>query len=113
MAYNVATKLMWILPPAVFLLSLLDWCLFFLYQKKFHFWVGIVEEDAADDELESDDEEVLRGKLLNHNCYYLYLQENGDEVVATQQLENDVAQDQEVSSEATGPQEGNVPQDEA
>ena len=55
---------MWILLPAVFLLSLLDWCLFFLYQKKFHFWVGIVEEDGAVDELESDDDEVcLKNKV--------------------------------------------------
>ena len=61
-AYNLVTKLMWSLPPAVFLLSLLDWCLFFLYQKKFHFWVGIVEEDGAEDELESDEEEVFWGK---------------------------------------------------
>ena len=61
-AYNLVTKLMWSLPPAVFLLSLLDWCLFFLYQKKFHFWVGIVEEDGAEDELESDKEEVFLEK---------------------------------------------------
>ena len=61
-AYNLVTKLMWSLPPAVFLLSLLDWCLFFLYQKKFHFWVGIVEEDGAEDELESDEEEVFLEK---------------------------------------------------
>ena len=55
-AYNLVTKLMWSLPPAVFLLSLLDWSLFFLYQKKFHFWIGIVEE-GGDNELETEDED--------------------------------------------------------
>ena len=65
-AYNLVTKLMWSLPPAVFLLSLLDWCLFFLYQKKFHFWIGIVE-DGDDNELETEDEEdvIVRPFMLS------------------------------------------------
>ena len=33
------------LPIAVTFASLLDWGLFYLYQKKFHPWVGIIEED--------------------------------------------------------------------
>ena len=52
---------MWCLPIAVTVSALLDWSLFFLYQKKFHPWVGIIEEDndgELDDDL-SEDERLL------------------------------------------------------
>ena len=55
-AYNLVTLLMWSLPPAITLLSLLDLGLFFLYQKKFHFWIGILEDDQDGIDKEIDDE---------------------------------------------------------
>ena len=60
-AYNLVTLLMWSLPIAITLLSLLDHGLFFLYQKKFHFWIGILEDDQGGMDMESDDDdEVIR-----------------------------------------------------
>ena len=56
-AYNRVTLLMWSLPPAITLLSLLDLGLFFLYQKKFHFWIGILGDDQGDIDVDSDEEE--------------------------------------------------------
>ena len=60
-AYNRVTLLMWGLPPAITLLSLLDLGLFFLYQKKFHFWIGILEDAQGgidmDRDYDDDDEE--------------------------------------------------------
>ena len=50
------------LPIAVTLASLLDWGLVYLYQKKFHPWVGIIQEDEEILlESESEDEEVVTG----------------------------------------------------
>ena len=67
-AYNLVTLLMWSLPLAITLLSLLDLGLFLLYQKKFHFWIGILEDDQGgmdkdSDENEEEDEEVFEEKF--------------------------------------------------
>ena len=66
-AYNFVTLLMWGLPSAITLLSLLDLGLFFLYQKKFHFWIGILEDSQGgyDKDMDDDDdrEEVFGGKF--------------------------------------------------
>ena len=69
-AYNRVTLLMWSLAPVITLLSLLDLGLFFLYQKKFHFWIGILEDiqDGIDMDLDIDDDEVFDEKFyLNNN----------------------------------------------
>ena len=60
-AYNRVTLLMWSLPPAITLLSLLDLGLFFLYQKKFHFWIGILEDSQGgiDTNREEDEEKEV------------------------------------------------------
>ena len=44
-SYFLVTRLMIGLPIAVTLASILDLGLFYLYQKRFHPWVGIIEED--------------------------------------------------------------------
>ena len=61
-AYNLVTLLMWGLPLAITLLSLLDLGLFFLYQKRFHFWIGILEDDQGDTDMnmDRDFDEVFR-----------------------------------------------------
>ena len=67
-SYFLVTRLMIGLPIAVTLTSLLDWGLVYLYQKKFHPWVGIIEEDEEIpdvverkvlDESESEDEDEV------------------------------------------------------
>ena len=60
-SYFLVTRLMVGLPIAVTLASLLDWGLVYLYQKKFHPWVGIIEEDEeilVDSEIDEEEEEV-------------------------------------------------------
>ena len=59
-AYNLVTLLMWSLPLAITLLSLLDLGLIFLYQKKFHFWIGIFEDELCGMNMDSDYDEVFR-----------------------------------------------------
>ena len=62
-SYFLVTRLMIGFPIAVTLASILDWSLFYLYQKKFHPWVGIVEEgEEILDESDSEDEEVVAEK---------------------------------------------------
>ena len=60
-SYFLVTRLMIGLPIAVTLASLLDLGLFYLYQKKCHPWVGIIEEDEeilVESESEDEDEVV-------------------------------------------------------
>ena len=72
-SYFLVTRLMIGLPIAVTLASLLDLGLVYLYQKKFHPWVGIVEEEEEIlAESDSEDEEVVAEKeyIIQHldNC---------------------------------------------
>ena len=58
-SYFLVTRLMIGLPIAVTLASLLDWGLVYLYQKKFHPWVGIIQEDEeilVESEIEEEEE---------------------------------------------------------
>ena len=61
-AYSLVTLLMWLLPMAVTVGTVLDFCLFRLYNSKFHTWSGILQDEETKKEEDEFPEEI--GKMF-------------------------------------------------